>query len=101
MIEDRIAFGAAAGPLRVQSRLGIKILLLRRGETLLDPSLGAGTVGQRSVDFRLIGRARSAGLVDEIDSESGAEKIGRPAFSAIGRAQIGRASCRERVLVTV
>jgi len=27
LIEDRIAFGAAAGPLSVQSRLGIKILL--------------------------------------------------------------------------
>src|SRR4029077_14988889 len=37
-------------------------------------------------DFRLIGRARSARLVDEINGKSGAEKIGRPTFSTIGRA---------------
>ena len=61
-------------------------MLLRRGETLLDPSLRAGTVGERAVHFRLIGRAGSTRLVDEINGKSGAEKIRRPTFSAIGRA---------------
>ena len=86
LIEDRIADGAAARPLRVQFRLREKVVFLIGDEIALDRFWRSHRL--RPIDRFDIGRAAAADLVHDVDGIALGEEILAPSIAAVGRAHV-------------